>query len=81
MLGIVTKIEIEGLAMKVVITLTIEIPCYCVAKFDDGGSTTYSVNEVLITSVNMVLSGTCAEIGWMHGVAMVSKNQIVRRFL
>ena len=55
-LGIVTIVEIEGLATKVDIKMTIEMNFCYVAKFDDGGGTSYLINEVLITSVNMVLS-------------------------
>lgn len=62
-LGIVTIIKIEGLAKNVDITLKVEIPSCCVAKYNDGGRTGYLADEVLITSINMLLSWIGVEIG------------------
>ena len=54
--GIEIIVEIEGLETKVDIVLIVEIPSCWVAKFGEGGSTSYSVDEVLVTSVTIVLS-------------------------
>ena len=58
----------------------VEIPSCCVDKFDDGGNTSWSVDEVLITLVNMVLSWIGAEIGWVHGVVVVSTTNSIEYF-
>ena len=53
---IVTIVEIKGLATKLDIVQKIEIPSCYVAKSYDLGGTSYLVDEVLITLVNVVLS-------------------------
>ena len=54
MLGMETMVEIVGLAKKVDIVLIDKIPFEI--KTNEGGSANCSVHEVLVTSVNEVLS-------------------------
>ena len=54
MLGIETIVRITGLVEKVDIALIEEIPC--VTKTHGGGSIDFLVDEVLVTSINEVVS-------------------------
>lgn len=65
MLGMETIVKMVGLAIKVDIALITEKPIVEIPKFtknDVEGSASFSVDEVLVTSVNVMLSYIGAKI-------------------